>query len=84
MGLNICSLGFFQMNVNEPMLFKIEQVFHYILCHLIVLGAHVLGSKSWGRKGFFVIKLKNGILAIKKHCEGEYFDIKFFFCELTL
>jgi hypothetical protein len=55
MGLNICSLGFFQMNINEPMLFKIEQVFHYILCHSIVLGAHVLGSKSWGRKGFFYL-----------------------------
>jgi hypothetical protein len=73
------------MNVNEPTLFKIEQAFHYILCHSIVLGVHMLGSKSWGRKGFFFIKQKNGILAIKKYCEGEYFDIKFFFLlELTL
>jgi hypothetical protein len=72
------------MSLNKPMLFKIEQFFHYILCHSIILGARVLGSKSWGRKGFLKKKLRNGILAIKKIVKANILTFKIFFYELTL
>jgi hypothetical protein len=45
------------------------------MCHLIHLGAHVLGLKTRGRKGLVLYKTKNGTSTMKKNCEAEHFNI---------
>jgi hypothetical protein len=37
---------------------KIEHVFCRILCHLVPLDAHVLGSKNQGRKALISYKIE--------------------------
>jgi hypothetical protein len=41
----------------------------------IILGAHVLGSKTQSRKGIISYKTINGTSTMKKHCEVEHLDI---------
>jgi hypothetical protein len=55
-------LCFFKPNDNWPII-------------SIVLGAHVLGSKTWDKKRLIAYKIENEILVMKKHCEVEHFDI---------
>jgi hypothetical protein len=45
---------------------EIEQVLRYILCHLIPLDVHVLGSKTQGRKELIFYKTENGTSTMKK------------------
>jgi hypothetical protein len=52
-----------------------KQVDHCILCYSILLDVHVLGSKTQSRKGLIFYKIKNWILAMKKHCEAKHFNI---------
>jgi hypothetical protein len=44
---------------------EIKQVLHYILCHLIPLDVHVLGSKTQGRKELISYKTENGTSTMK-------------------
>jgi hypothetical protein len=39
------------------------------------LGAHVLGLKTRGSKGLIFYKTENGTSTMKKHYEGEHFNI---------
>ncbi len=52
-----------------------EQVLHCIMCHLVPLGVHLLGSTTKGRKGLISYKTENATSAMKKHYEGEHFNI---------
>jgi hypothetical protein len=67
--------AFFRSSIDEPMSFKIEHAFHYILCHLVPLNTHVLRSKNQGRKGLISYKTENGSSTMKKHCETKYSNI---------
>jgi hypothetical protein len=45
------------------------------MCHSVPFGVRVLGLKSRNRKGLICYKIKNGTSTMKKHCEGEHFNI---------
>jgi hypothetical protein len=45
------------------------------MCHLVPLYVDALGLKTKSRKGLVSYKTKNGISTMKKHCEGEHFNI---------
>jgi hypothetical protein len=65
----------YKPNANEFVFLETKQIFHCIMCHSILLGAHALGLKTRGRKGLVSHKTKNGTSTMKKHCEGEHFNI---------
>jgi hypothetical protein len=55
------------------------------MCHSVPLVVHVLGSKTGVKKGLISYKTENGILTMKKHYEGEHFNIwKVYFSEISL
>jgi hypothetical protein len=52
--------------------FEIEQFFYYVLCHSIILNAHVLGSKIQGKKRLISYKTKNGTSTMKRCYETQH------------
>jgi len=43
--------------------------------HLVLLCVDALGLKSRSKKGLVFYKIENGTSTMKKHCEGEHFNI---------
>jgi len=55
------------------------------MCHSVPLVIHVLGSKTKDKNELISYKIENGTLAMKKHYEGEHFNIwKVYFSEILL
>jgi hypothetical protein len=54
------------------MSFETKQVFYYILCHSIILNAHVLGSKIQGKKRLITYKIEKGTSIMEKCYEIQH------------